>query len=241
MTTPLDIISLALKDCGVLGVGQAPQSEDLNDSFTKLNWMIAQWARKRWLIYHLVDKSVVSTGAQSYSIGPGGAINMAQRPNDVEFAFVRLLNQSPPNQTDYDLTIIKARESYDQITLKKLSSFPSYLFYDSAYPLGLLYPWPVPSANLYELHVTVKETLSQFTSVSQTIVLPPEYEAAIHFNLTLRLGPGYQRPPPDPSYVGMARDSLQTIRVANAQIATLRMPDAIASPGSYNIYSDQWQ
>ena len=60
MTTALDILNLAFKDAGILGVGQTLLDEDSNDGLTRLNMMIAQWRVKRWMVWHLVDKSVVS-------------------------------------------------------------------------------------------------------------------------------------------------------------------------------------
>ena len=72
MTTALDILNLAFKDAGILGVGQTLLDEDSNDGLTRMNMMIAQWRVKRWMVWHLVDKSVVSTGAQSYTVGQIG-------------------------------------------------------------------------------------------------------------------------------------------------------------------------
>ncbi|UIY28698.1 hypothetical protein LZK73_18380 [Neorhizobium galegae] len=43
MTTARALITLAMKDAGVLGVGQTPLSEDMNDGLTNLNAMVAQW------------------------------------------------------------------------------------------------------------------------------------------------------------------------------------------------------
>jgi hypothetical protein len=237
VTTPSDIITLALKDSGVLGVGQSASAEDSTDAFTRLNWMLAQWQRQRWLIWHLVDVSFVSTGAQSYTVTTGGNFNVA-RPDRIEAGFFRLLNTTAPNQVDYPATIIEAREEYNQIALKQLGTFPSYMFYDAAYPTGLLFPWPVPQASLYEIHISLKEQLTQFTSLTQTINLPQEYMAAIHFNLCERLISAYKLDP-DPYISKEAKGSLSVLRGANAQIPRLRMPVALTRGGSYNILSDQ--
>lgn len=236
-TTPLDIISQALKKAGVLGVGQTPLAEDTNDAYSDLQDMLGQWQRKRWLVYHLVDYSVTGTGALYYTVGPSQDFNISPRPDRIESAFFRQLVQSQPNQIDYPLSIIEAREDYNLIALKHLQTFPQYLFYDSGFPVGKAYPWPLIQSNLYELHLTVKETLSQFTSLNQVIVLPLEYFAAFKFNLACRLRQAYQMPV-DPMLIGLAKDSLNVIRNANLQIPRLQIPQDLIRPGIYNIYSD---
>lgn len=237
-TTPQDIIRAALKKAGVLGVGQSALAEDTNDAFQDMQDMLGQWQRKRWLIWHLVDYAVTGTGQEYYTVGPGGQFNINPRPDRIESAFFRQLVQSQPNQIDYPLEIIEAREDYNMIALKQLQTFPQYLFYDSGFPMGKAYPWPLIQANLYELHLTVKETLAQFTSLSQQISLPLEYFAALKFNLAVRLRQAYQLPP-DPALIGLAKDALNVIRNANLQIPRLRVPTDLVRPGIYNVYSDQ--
>lgn len=240
MSTAQDLITLALKDAGVTGVGQTPLQADLDDALTRLNMMIAQWNRKRWLVYHLVTYGITSTGAQSYGVGPAADINVAKRPDRLESAFFRQIIQSQPNQIDYPLEILESREDYNNIALKQLQSFPSYIFYDSDYPVGRIYPWPIPQSAIYQVFITIKETLSTFASLSTTVVLPEEYFAALHYNLVCRLYPAYSRG--DPTFamnMGLAKDALDVIRGANTQIARLQMPTDLVRPGVYNPYSDQ--
>lgn len=238
MTTPLDIITQALKKSGILGVGQTAQAEDTNDAFMDLNDMLGQWQRKRWLIWHLVDYFCAGTGQEYYTVGPGGQFNISPRPDRIESAFFRQTIQSQPSKIDYPLEIIEAREDYNMISLKTLQTFPQYLFYDSGFPTGKAYPWPLIQQNLYELHLTVKETLGQFTSLSQEIILPLEYFAALKFNLAIRLRQAYQLPA-DPVLIGLAKDALNVIRNANLQIPRLRIPADLVRPGIYNVFSDQ--
>ena len=239
ITTAGDLIKLALKDCGVIGVGQTPLAEDTNDALMRLNAMIGQWNRRRWLVYHLVDLVNTSTGAQSYTVGPAGDFAVSARPDQIEAAFARqIVSATSPNQIDYPLQWIPSRESYNQIALKQLQSFPSYFFYDAAYPLGRVYFYPVPQ-NVFELHITIKDTLAAFPSLTTQINLPAEYHEALLYNLGARLRVAYQLPP-DPSIVALATSSLNTIRNANAQVGILNMPKGLQPGGAhYNIYSDQ--
>lgn len=235
--TPLDIINFSLKASGVLGVGQSPLAEDLNDSFTALNGLLAVWQRKRWLIWHLTDNALTSTGAVSYSVGPGGDFDVA-RPDRLEAAFFRQFINSTPNQVDYPLEILESREDYNRIVLKTLPSLPRYIFYDADLPLGYVYPWPVPQAGIYEIHLTLKATLSQFSSLNDSIALPPEYEEALWTNLTVRLAPIYQYQV-RPEVLALAKSSLAVIRGANTQIPRLLMPTFLNRPYLYDANSDR--
>jgi len=238
MATTGSIINLALKQAGILGVGQTASAEDSNDAFTLMNMMLAQWQRDRWLVWHLVTTSVVSTGAQSYTVGSGGNYNISPRPDQIESAFLRQINVSSPNQPDYPLEQLYAKEDYDMIRLKSLSSFPTAFFYDSAFPTGTIYFWPIPLANIYSMHITYKAILSQFTSLSQTVVLPAEYEAALLYNLAVRLRIHYQLPE-RPDLMKQAKNALNLIRNANTQVPRLRMPADVVRPGIYDYYSDR--
>jgi hypothetical protein len=237
MTTPLDIIVQALKKSGVLGVGQSAQAEDINDAFLDLNDLLSQWSVERWLVYHLVTYSKVSTGAVSYTVGPGGDFDIP-RPDRLESAYLRLIGVAPQTQVDYPLEIIQSREDYNLITIKTLGTFPTNIFYDSNYPLGSVFPWPVPQASIYSIFITVKQPLTAFTSLGQTISMPPEYVAALKWNLAVRLRPSYQLPV-DKQISDVAAGSLSVLRGANAQIPSLIMPpDLVRNTGIYNIYSD---
>jgi hypothetical protein len=238
MTTAADIIALALRHSGVIGVGQTAMAEDTNDAFALLNMMLSQWSRKRWLVYHLIDVFTTSTGALRYSIGAGGDFN-TPRPDRIESAFARQIIPSGQNRIDYPLDLIQSREDYNLIALKTLGTWPSAVFYDSDYPLGYVYFWPLPQSGQFDLHLSLKQTLAQFANLADEINLPPEYIPTLFYNLAARLRPAYQMPP-DPTITALAMDSLNVIRGANAQIPSLRMPNAVVGQGrSYNVYSDQ--
>ncbi len=227
LNTPGDLITFVLKSAGVTGVGQSALAEDYNDAFDVLNGMLAQWNRQRWMIWHLIDTSALSNGQLSYTIGPGGDFNVP-RPDRIEAAFVRLITASPSDPVDYPIHIMSSREDYNRIPLKSMrTNVPSALFYDSAFPIGTVYVWPIASAGSVEIHLSIKDTLTQFTSFIQPIQLPMEYFQAIWTNLTVLLAPIYQYEP-NPVVVAQAQASLATIRGANTQIPKLHMPRGLA-------------
>jgi|SRR5579859_3229938 len=225
-----DIITMALKTAGVLGVGQTALPDDTNDALTQLNWMLSQWRRKRWLVYHLVDLALTANGNTSYTIGPGGDFNIPFRPDRLESAFVRQLVTSIQLRADYGLEIIDARETYNNIVLKQYNSFPQTVFYDPGYPLGTLWFTPTPGSGQFEIHLAVKDALQQFATANDVISLPEEYYAALYFNLARRLRVSYQLPP-DPELNALCTDALNVIRGADLQLARLQMPPGLPGVG----------
>src|SRR3569833_524573 len=188
--TPVDYIRLALKAANVVGVGQTPDAEDTSDCFIVLQSMLAQWSRKRWLVPNEVDSYVTATGAASYTVGSGGNINIT-RPDRIEAAYIRLLPYQPNQQVDIPLSLIDAHEDYAALTCKAMTGFPIALFYDSGYPLGSIYPYPVAQSGLYEIHLVTKNVMPSSLTLSSDIALPPEYQDAILWNLACRIRPLY--------------------------------------------------
>lgn len=237
LTTPLDLITMALKDAGVIGVGQTASAEDGQDAFDKLNMILSQWNHQRWLIYHLVNITKVSTGAQSYTVATGADFD-TPRPDRIDYAILRQY-PTAAQPVDTPLRILNAMEDYQRIVVKLTTGPAQAVFYDSAYPVGRLYVWPVSQASIYAHIISVKDQLTEFTSLSQSINLPNVYKPAMIYTLACWLRPAYQLAA-DPQVVALAMSSLAVIRGANAQIPVLRMPAAIMGRrGNYSAYSDQ--
>jgi hypothetical protein len=151
--TARDFITLALREAGVLGIGQTANSEDINDCFILLNRMLAQWQKKRWLVPNLVDIYAPGNSLKSNRIGPDQYYNY-QRPDKIQAAYFKQLN-SGSNNVSYPLTPIWSYEDYSRIALKELNTWPSYYFYDAAFPYGNVFIWPIPTSQ-YEIHLIVK-------------------------------------------------------------------------------------
>lgn len=238
MATWSELINIVFRDSGVLGVGQTLQAQDTADAIRRFNMMLGQWKRRRWLVYNLVNHSIAMDGSLFYTLGIGGDIN-APRTDKIESAFVRQVVQSTPNQVDYPLTLIPSYEEYSALALKNLAAGPSwYLFYDSGWPLGKLYPWPLAN-NQFELHIQVKNELTSIVNPADEVNLPPEYELAA-YAVQMQMTRSAYRLPPDPNINAMAKAALETLRTSNFQIPTLNMPAAVQGRGAYNIWSDTW-
>lgn len=126
---------------------------------------------------------------------------------------------------DTPLGIIESREDFNTICLKTFQAWPAGVFYESAWPTGLLHFWPVPSPSVYELHIFTKTTLPVFDSLTDNLgnSLPPEYIEALKYSLVVRLAADWGMQP-RPAHVAAMRAALNTVRMANTQEPSLRMP-----------------
>lgn len=232
-----DLIRLALKSGGVVGVGQTPMAEDVNDCAKLLNIMLAQWRRRRYLVYHLVEQSTQATGAQSYSVGPGGDFSMSSRPAAINYAFARQTINANPNQIDYPLALLPARETYAQVAMKQLQAFPQWAWYDAAFPLAQMFVYPVITSQ-FSIFIGYAEILQSVTSLTDTINLPPEYAEAMLYNLAARISANYSTPL-NPAVPALAKAALETMRTVNAQVPQMSMPRVLRGGAHYNIFSDR--
>jgi hypothetical protein len=217
-----DLITFVLRASGINGIGQTPMAEDANTGLDFLRMLIAQWQRKRWLIWNLPEVSKVSTGAKSYSIGPGQDFDTA-RPDKIHAAWCRLQPFGGPSPVDLPLTIIEAKEDWALITIKDLKSLPEAVFYDSAFPVGRLYFYPVPPDATYEMHVVLKASLPVYTTLVDPLGLPDEYLEALVWSLAVRLQMAYGLPA-RAEHVAAMKQAINVIEMANSQIGQLGLP-----------------
>jgi hypothetical protein len=237
MTTAGDLVFKSLRRSGVLGLGQQPAAQMSADALAELNQMLAQWARRRWMVFHLVDTAKICTGAQFYTVGAGGDFDIT-RIDRIEAAYIRQLNVNGQQPVDFWLVPIESFEEYSRLAVKRLTANPpESFFFDSGYPLGKLYPWPIPS-NGFELHILTKAALQHIANLNDVLLLPPEYEDAIDYSLRVRYRAAW-RLPADPQVIGLAKAALKTVRTSNLQLDKLRMPKALSNTrGRYNIFAD---
>jgi hypothetical protein len=223
LNTTGDLITFTLRAAGVNGVGQTPMAEDSNTGLDLLRMLMAQWQRKRWLIWNEQEVSVVSTGSQFYTIGPGQDFDTA-RPDKIHAAWCRMQPFAGPNPVDIPLTIIEAKEDWAGISIKDLKSLPAAVFYDSSFPIGQVTFWPVPIAAHYEMHLVVKASLPVYTTLFDPLGVPDEYLEAMMWSLCVRLQMAYGLQA-RPDHVAAMKQAINVIEMANSQIKVLNLPN----------------
>lgn len=168
MTTARDLCIDALKESGALGVGQTPLAEDINDAFTRLDRMVAQWQKKRWLVPSLQSIYKIWPGTKSVTVGINGFFDI-QRPNDVKGGYIIQINTGS-NPVSLPLKKIFSYEDYIRIAVKDLPSLGTYFFYDGQFPLANLFVWPVPQDGQYEVHILIESLLGFGSTITSAVI-----------------------------------------------------------------------
>lgn len=224
ISTVGDLLNTVLKVAGILGVGQTAVPDDLNTGLDLLRALIAQWQKKRWLVFVEQTVSVAnSTGATTYSIGPGCDFDVNGRPDHISRAYVRIIPGVPPNLVDIPIEVFDALEDYSAISIKTLQTIPAAIYYESGYPTGQIYVWPVPPAGQYGIYLVLKLPLPTYISLSDPLSLPDEYTDALIWTMAVRMQMSYGLQA-RPDHVAAMRVAINTIRLANTQIPQLGMP-----------------
>jgi len=237
-----DLVSLAMRTSGILGVGQVPLPQDLADTQMMLQLMMQQWRQKRWLVFRLNwTIEPLQVGKMSYQVGPTGSTPTPDfvtdgdfRPANVQSCFLRQNVGSGPNSfpIDFPMNVLGSRQEYDAIRLKFLQSWPASIYYDPTIPNATLYIWPIPVQTLFSLYIAWQTAIDFSVEGSQSqeldAVLPAESQLAMMYNLALLTAVNYKLPP-DPELQASARATLNTMRNANYALQPLSMPRALAA------------
>lgn len=181
MATANDLITRGMKAIGCLGRTEVPTAADANDGLVAFNALLDSWSNENLMSFVTQQRSfTLVANQQSYTIGVGGNIN-TQRPIDITQAFCR-----DTNGLDYPLDIW-TQDRWNTIGLKSVQSqIPQVLFYDPGFTLGTINIYPVPMLPYTVFYDSVTQQV-QFSSLTQSLSMPPGYERVFVSHLALEL------------------------------------------------------
>lgn len=203
MTTVTQIISLALKDSGVIGESQTASSETMNDALTTLNSMLALWNIQNLLSFADTSETVAISGAESYSL--------TNQNQDIAVYYFNGSVDSEPYSLK-DLT-------YSEFTgLLTQSGVPNYYNIELTSTGSTLRLNPNPSSG--NVKVVERNNIGSL-SLTDTLNLPKSYELPIRFNLALLLCTTFGLTP-STTLIQQATNFLNTIKSTNSRIPVLK-------------------
>lgn len=235
MPSATDFGKRALQLLGVIDPTEDPSAEDGETAFDVLNDWMDTLATQRQSIYYVARTTkTLTNGTATYSIGSGGAINIA-RPVWIQNAgFV--LDTTVTYPIEIPIRIFTDDE-WASLTPKTLtSSVVEGIYYDHNWSagLGLISIWPVLNVPSTQLVLYTPTALTEFADTSTDYTFPPGYKRAILYNLANELAPWYPAVTPDPRIATIAVSSLASIKRANWRPSEVRLDPALARTASNN-------
>lgn len=225
--TARTIIKKAMKELGVIGVGQAVNAEMEDDAFLALNNMLEKWSNERLMVQEIVEEAeTLTSGQASYTVGSGGNFD-TNRPVAIEKdAFIR-----DSGGNDHPVQVL-TMDVYRAETVKTTSGRPDYLAYTPEFPLGKMYLYPTPDNSTDVLHYRAVPLLDSFATVTTSVEYAPGYEDAIILNLAVRIAPSWGKQP-SPLLVTMAMEAKRSIKNRNSEpVQPVKFGELAALTGS---------
>lgn len=235
-----DVVTDALLELGVIAADETATAADALSGLRALNRLVDQWAAERLTIYaYTTSTYLFVSGTQDYTVGSSGNFATA-RPINVDRLRLNYQDSTTSPVEERPLTAF-TEELWAHLTPKSLTANePSGFYYDASYPLATISLWPVPTSATLTGVLYVEAPVSEFTSLSAAISLPPGYRRMLVKNLALEMAPSYERPA-QRELIQAAIESKTVVKRSNRRTRDLTFdPGALlgALGGGYDINTD---
>lgn len=229
MATVLTLIKRAQRMLGKLAAGGTPTDEEQDDALEVLNELIDDWKNDKLLTWARQEESLsLSASDGSYTIGPSGDLTTT-RPDDIEAAWIL------EDGITYPVQLLNDQE-WAAITVRgQEGDWPRYANYKPTMANGTLSVYPVPNA-ARTLMLLTRVPVSEFSTVSDTVSLPPGFRRALSANLAIAMAPEYEVDPPA-AVVKMATESKKRLIAINARPIKAHNELALMNRSTGNILS----
>lgn len=218
MATASSIILRSLRLLGDKIVGDTLTAAEQTAYLADLNTMLDSWRLDKLIVFRIIESTfTLNVGFDTYTIGTGGNFNI-ERPTQLENSCFIMYQNTEYFVHVVDETTFTAQQTQGQ------SQMPRMLYYDPSFPLGSIF-FDYSPDKAYEFHLKSWAPLQQFTSISDTLTLPPGYQRALESNFAIEVAGGYISASPE--VVKMAKESKTLIRAANTRITYLTLDPGV--------------
>lgn len=187
MATVRDLIKGSLRLIGATDPGENLSPEEAADGLVTLNEVLESLSIDGLLIHEYKREKFDLVPSQgSYTYGTSGNFN-ASRPVKIEMAQLEVQNDSP-----YELPIeILNDQQWAAVTQKSFTSeFPDKIFIAGTFPLETVHVYPVPTI-AHKIVFYALKPLTAYTSVNDSVSLPPGYYRLLRYALAETVAPEY--------------------------------------------------
>lgn len=195
----------------LLGINAEEESLEANELTIGLEWLTM--LLKDWQVDPELGTWLKTEGAMAlvsadkdYVFGAGGSFTTVP----FEISSIRVSynggNEIPMRQM--------GRDEYFNLPNKTSTGFPTCYFYDRQRDSGMLYVWPVPGDNNYDIAFTYRRRIMDTDAGTDSLDIPPEWMWAVTNNLAVNLIPTCGR--------GGTPEATQIVMEAGKSLAKLK-------------------
>lgn len=231
MATVQSTIEDALRLIGQLEAGETADAETLTDSMNAFNDMLDSWSTERLSVYSTQDQTFTwPVNTSTRTLGTSGDF-VGVRPVQVDDS-----TYFKANNLSYPLMMINESQ-YNGIAQKgNTSTYPQVMWVNYKMPDIEMKIYPVPTMEL-EMHIVSVKELTEATSLSETLVIPPGYRRAFRYNLGVEFASEFGIDAP-PRVINIANTSKKNIKRINNPNDVMSMPYPIMyGRQRFNIFS----
>lgn len=179
------LIRQAYANCGLIGQGNSPNSEQLADGLNRLNDLIGLWQTQGLKLWTDTDQSItLVAGTGTYTMGTGG--NITTRPLKITQAYFLDSNslRRPLNQL--------SRQEYTLLSNPTQQGAINSFYFDPQQTLAQISFWLVPDteAATGTAHVIMRRPITYVSGMSDLINFPQEWYMALSWGLSDELATG---------------------------------------------------
>lgn len=166
--TARDIITAALQENAIVGLGRTPTAAESEACMVRLNGLLKSWSLGT---YHETTGTVTVTANDASGTLAAG---------------IRRIISARLELTSTERQLAEwNRDDYLILPNKAASGDPT-IFYQSRQLAGVtLYVWPVPTTNK-TLHIDYERVPETVTALTETVDFPERYQEALYANLAMR-------------------------------------------------------
>jgi len=238
--TVLDLLTAALAELNVYDAGTPIPPDQAQFAFDRLNDYLDALATEGLIVYQVSRVTwTLTPSVASYTIGTGATINVARPVSPQAIVNIGFQDTSVSPVLEYSGLAILTPDEYAGLSLKtQMSPYPTRFYYNPTFGttgFGTIMPFPIPTASNLQGVIYVPTPVTEFTSQSTTLALPPGYKRMLRLNLAVELAGAFQVQLP-PGLEERAARAKSMVKAVN-----IRMTDLWVTPGGhYDIFSDTY-
>jgi|TARA_R110002110_G_scaffold228883_1_gene444307 hypothetical protein len=242
--TVQQLITASLQDLRVIQTGETASADDSAFALERLNDWINGLATENLTVYTITRTTWTLSTAASYTVGTGGAVDVARPTGPLSIENIGFQDTSPSPTIEYNLGPVLTEDGYAGIAQKGLTSvFPQNWYYNPTFAsnFGLLIPYPIPTSTTLEGVIYTHTPVAEFGALSETVALPPGYRRFLRLGLAKEISSAFDAGL-TPDLQMAAIEAKSDVKRANMRLSDLSSGLAGVLFGGagphYNIYSD---